>query len=233
MPKAKNTAKNIVVTGVSRGLGLAMVKGFASAGHRVHGCARSKDAITRLRTDFPSPHRFDQVDVGDWKQVHKWANTILATSGAPDLLINNAALINANSMLWEAPIEQFADVVKVNIVGVFHVIRSFVPAMIENRGGVIVNFSSGWGRSTSSEVAPYCATKWAVEGLTRSLAEELPDGMAAVPLNPGIINTDMLKSCFGSDASHYPSADEWARKAVPFLLQLEGKNNGQPLSVPI
>jgi NAD(P)-dependent dehydrogenase (short-subunit alcohol dehydrogenase family) len=97
---------------------------------------------------------------------------------------------------------------------------------------VIVNFSSGWGRSTSAEVAPYCATKWAMEGLSQALAQELPQGMAAVALNPGIINTDMLQSCFGSSASHYPDPQKWAKLAVPFLLQLSGKDNGQPLAAP-
>jgi NAD(P)-dependent dehydrogenase (short-subunit alcohol dehydrogenase family) len=209
-----------------------MVKAFASQGHRVHGCARSKDAIERIAKEFHPPNRFEQVDVRDGEQVQNWADRILATASAPDLLINNAALINRNAMLWEVPIEEFADVINVNILGMFHVIRSFVPAMIENRSGVIVNFSSGWGRSTSAEVAPYCATKWAVEGLTRSLAAELPDGMAAVPVNPGIIDTEVLQSCFGDAAAHYPTPDEWSQEAVPFLLQLDGKDNGQPLSIP-
>jgi NAD(P)-dependent dehydrogenase (short-subunit alcohol dehydrogenase family) len=80
-------------------------------------------------------------------------------------------------------------------------------------------------------VAPYCATKWAVEGLTQALAQELPTGMAAIPLNPGIINTDMLQSCFGNSAAKYPTADEWSRIAVPFLLKLGPRHSGQPLSV--
>ena len=81
---------------------------------------------------------------------------------------------------------------------------------------MIVNFSSGWGRSTSAEVAPYCATKWAIEGLSQALAQELPKGMACVALNPGIIDTEMLRSCFGESAASYPDAAEWAtpRRAV-------------------
>ena len=105
--------------------------------------------------------------------------------------------------------------------------------MIQAGRGVIVNFSSGWGRSTDAEVAPYCATKWAIEGLTQSLAQELPPGLAAVPLNPGIINTDMLKSCFASGANNFPTAEEWAKIAVPFLLKINVANNGEQLTVPI
>jgi NAD(P)-dependent dehydrogenase (short-subunit alcohol dehydrogenase family) len=103
--------------------------------------------------------------------------------------------------------------------------------MIAKKHGVVVNFSSGWGRSTSPEVAPYCATKYAIEGLTQALASELPKGMAAVPLNPGVINTDMLQSCFGTNAKSYPDPEEWAESAVPFLLKLGPKDNGKPLTV--
>lgn len=64
--------------------------------------------------------------------------------------------------------------------GVMHVVRAFLPAMIERRRGVVVNFSSGWGTSTSPYVASYCASKHAIEGLTGALAQELPEGLAAV-----------------------------------------------------
>jgi len=120
----------------------------------------------------------------------------------------------------------------VNIKGVFNVIRAFVPAMIQKKRGVIVNFSSGWGRTTAPEVAPYCATKWAIEGLTQSLAQELPAGMAAVPLNPGVIDTEMLRSSFGASAGSYSKPEIWARSAVPFLLKLGPAHNGQALTVP-
>ena len=80
-------------------------------------------------------------------------------------------------------------------------------------------------------MAPYCATKWAIEGLTQALAQELPRGMAAVPLNPGVIDTEMLRSAFGGSAGSYPKPSEWARSAVPFLLKLDAADNGKPLTV--
>ena len=67
---------------------------------------------------------------------------------------------------------------------------------------------------------------------TQALAQELPSGLAAVALNPGIINTDMLRSCFGGSASGYPSPEEWAKTAVPFLLKLGPEDNGKPLTAP-
>jgi NAD(P)-dependent dehydrogenase (short-subunit alcohol dehydrogenase family) len=151
--------------------------------------------------------------------------------GVPDFLINNAALMNDPAPLWEVPADKFSRLIDVNIKGVANVIRAFVPAMVKVKKGVIVNYSSGWGRSISPEVAPYCASKWAIEGLTKALAEELPEGMAAVPLNPGIINTAMLQQCWGGDADRYPKAEAWAKKAGPYILSLGAKDNGRSISV--
>jgi NAD(P)-dependent dehydrogenase (short-subunit alcohol dehydrogenase family) len=229
---AKNPPKLILLTGVTRGLGRAMTEKFIALGHTVLGCGRSRDAIDELRRSFPKPHDFEVVDISRDHEVQSWAKRLLLNHGPPELLVNNAALINANAPLWKVPREEFDQVIDVNINGVTNVIRHFLPAMIERRSGVIVNFSSYWGRSTAPDVAPYCATKWAIEGLTRALAQELPKGLAALPLNPGIIDTDMLRSCFGADAGRYPSAKEWSEQAVPFLLKLGPKDNGKPVTVP-
>lgn len=231
---AKSAASRIVlITGVTKGLGEAMAAKFASLGHRVIGCGRQAKAVESLRGRHSSPHRFDVVDVSRDADVANWAKSVLAEIGPPDLLLNNAAIVNRNAPLWNVPADEFDRVIDINIKGVTNVIRHFAPAMIGRQRGVIVNFSSGWGRSTSAEVAPYCATKWAIEGLTQAFAQELPDGMAAIPLDPGIINTEMLRSCFGSSASRYPNASRWAEVAVPFLLGISAKDNGEPLSVPI
>jgi NAD(P)-dependent dehydrogenase (short-subunit alcohol dehydrogenase family) len=226
-------SKTILITGVSRGLGRAMAEEFIRLGHVVLGCGRSAKEIAQLQKQFPAPNDFCVVDVSADDQVAAWAKKVLATHAAPDWLLNNAALINRNAPLWKVTAQQFSEVIDVNIKGVANVIRHFVPAMIARRSGVIVNFSSGWGRSTDAEVAPYCATKWAIEGLTQALAQELPSGLAAVPLNPGIINTDMLQSCFAGGANSYPTANEWAKTAVPFLLKLNAANNGEQLTVSI
>lgn len=228
----KPLAKLIVITGVSRGLGLAMTEQFIQSGHIVLGCVRSTTALEQLRQKFGTPHDFTIVDVADEQQVKTWSEQLLTRHQPPDILINNAALVNELAPLWQVPSEEFSRLIDVNIKGVTNVIRHFVPPMIARKSGVIVNFSSGWGRSTSPQVAPYCASKWAIEGLTRALAQELPNGMAAIPLNPGIIHTDMLETCFGEAAAHYTSLKDWGIKAVPFLLQLKPKDNGTPLTVP-
>jgi NAD(P)-dependent dehydrogenase (short-subunit alcohol dehydrogenase family) len=225
-------AKTILITGVTRGLGRAMAEEFIRLGHIVLGCGRGQNEIAHLKNEFGPPHNFTVVNVAADEQVKAWAERILQSHGVPDFLVNNAALINRNAPLWAVPAREFSDVIDVNIKGVVNVIRHFVPSMARRKKGVIVNFSSGWGRSADAEVAPYCATKWAIEGLTQALAQELPAGVAAVPLNPGIIDTDMLRSCFSGSASAYPSPSKWAESAVPFLLNLGPAENGRSLTAP-
>jgi len=224
--------KLIVITGVSRGLGLAMTEKFIELGHTVLGCARSFEAVEQLKQKYRAPNYFTCLDVASDEQVKAWATEIIANNEPPDLLLNNAAITNYSAPLWKVSSEEFSQVIDVNIKGTANVIRHFVPAMIARKSGIIVNFSSGWGRSTSPQVAPYCASKWAIEGLTRSLAQELPRGMAAIPLNPGIIHTDMLDICFGEEAASYTPVKEWVQKAVPFLLKLKPSDNGVPMTVP-
>ncbi len=223
----------LVVTGATRGLGRALVEKFAALGHKIIGCGRSTDEIATLQQRLGSPHDFAAVDVASRDQVESWGKNTLARHGPPDLLINNAAVMNRTAPLWEVPAEEFDHLIDVNIKGVANVLRVFLPTMVARRQGVIVNLSSGWGRSTAAEVAPYCASKFAIEGLTKALAQELPSGMAAVPLNPGVIDTDMLRLCWGDSAGAYPTPQQWAERAAPFLLRLRSSDNGKSLTVPM
>ncbi len=224
-------SKIIVLTGATRGLGRALVNEFAARGHTIWGCGRSSSAIAELSREFPAPHRWSTVDVASGEAVQAWARECLA-DGVPDLLINNAAIVTPLAPLWKISAGDFDALVDVNIKGVANVIRAFVPAMVARRRGVVVNLSSGWGRSVSPEVAPYCASKWAMEGLSKAMAEEVPQGMAVVPFNPGVIDTDMLRICFGSSAGNYAGPEAWARKAAPFILGLGPKDNGRSVTVP-
>lgn len=225
-------AKHVCITGVSRGLGRAMVAEFIALGWTVSGCCRSESAVTGLRQAYGSPHLFQQTDLGKESEVAQFCGEVVQQQGAPDLLLNNAALINPNAPLWEISAADFSEVIDVNIKGTASMMRHLLPAMMEQSGGVVVNFSSGWGRSTSPEVAPYCATKWAIEGLSQAVSQETGGKVAVVALNPGIIDTEMLRSTFGEEANHYPKATEWAKRAVPFLARLSLKDNGKALTAP-
>ena len=222
----------IIITGVTRGLGRALAEEFIRLGHTVIGCGRGSEGVFDLRMKYGAPHSFDVVDVANATKVGMWGARVLGFGEVPDILINNAALMNTPAPLWKVPPEEFAALVNVNITGTANVIHEFVPAMVAAKKGVIVNLSSGGGRGVSREVAAYCASKWSIEGLTKALAEELPDGMAAVPLNPGVIDTDMLRLCWAEGAGNYPKADAWAKAAAPFILRLTAKDNGRSLTVP-
>ncbi|MDB4720999.1 SDR family oxidoreductase, partial [Verrucomicrobiales bacterium] len=159
------------------------------------------------------------------------AKRIINQFGSPDLLINNAAIMNNPAPLWQVSAKEFDEMSAVNINGVANMIRHFVPSMIRSRRGIIVNLSSGWGRSTSPDVAPYCATKWAIEGMSSALAQELPNGIACVALNPGIINTEMLRKCWAEGAAAYQSPEEWAKVAIPLIERINSNDNGKQMTV--
>ena len=225
--------KIILITGVSRGLGRAMTEQLIQLGHTVIGCAVNQEAITNLQQQFPLPHHFTSVDVADEAQVAAWSKTILKQYEPPDLIINNAGIVHELLPLWEIKGEIFDRVVDINIKGVANVIRHFVPPMVERNKGVIINFSAGWGRYTTANAAPYCASKWAIEGLTKAFAQELPTEMATVSLWPGTINTDTLETIYGdAKAANYISPQDWVKIAIPFILHIGASDNGKALAIP-
>lgn len=205
----------ILITGNSRGLGLALSQELVRLGHRVLGAQRP------------------EVHVEQPSSVSAWAESVLAEHGPPDFLVNNAGVVNDRAPLWEVREEDFSATVDINLKGPFYVIKAFLPAMLARGSGVVVNISSGWGRTTAPQVAPYCATKWAIEGMTRALAQELPAGLAAVTLDPGTIDTDLLRRGLGpAAASYFPKPESWAKVAAPLVLSLGPQHNGQALTVP-
>ncbi|EAZ23452.1 hypothetical protein OsJ_07145 [Oryza sativa Japonica Group] len=225
--------RTVLITGVSRGLGRALALELARRGHAVVGCGRSADHVRSLEAEIATPARqfLTVADVRSDSNMAELAKAVVEKKQVPDIIVNNAGTINKNNKTWSVPAEEFDTVVDTNIKGTANVLRHFIPLMIEKKHGIIVNLSSGWGRSAAAEVAPYCASKWAIEGLTRSLAKELPPGLAAIALSPGVVNTDMLNSCFGSSASLYQSTEQWAPKAATMILSLGLDDNGSSLTV--
>ena len=226
-----NDTLTIVLTGCTRGLGRELVARFTERGHTVLGCGRSTDHIAGLAAQFGAPHDFSAVDVSDSPAVEAWANRLVSSHGAPNLIINNAAIMNDPAPLWEIVAEDFDRLMAVNVSGTLNVIRSFVPAMITAGHGVIANLSSGWGRSSDAQVGPYCASKHAIEGLTGSLAKELPRPLAAVAVSPGVIDTDMLRRCWDESADTFPKPEEWGERAADFFLGLGPQDNGASLRI--
>ncbi|KAF3952283.1 hypothetical protein CMV_022145 [Castanea mollissima] len=228
------SSRTVLITGVGRGLGRALALELAKRGHTVIGCARTQDRLNSLQSDLPDPsdkHLLLNADVRSNSSIEELARIVMEKKGVPDIIVNNAGTINKNNKIWEVPEEDFDTVIDTNVKGVANMLRHFIPLMLTRNQGIIVNMSSGWGRSGAALVAPYCASKWAIEGLTRSVAKELPDGMAVIALNPGVIKTDMLESCFGDSAGLYQEPEAWALKAATMILNLTAADNGASLTV--
>jgi len=222
-------SKLVCISGCSKGLGRAMAVEFHTRGWKVAGGARNGEALENLDKEIGHLCFFQAFDVSKSEEVENFAQSVEEKLGVPNLLVNNAGIINKNAPLTQISPEEFASVLSINLGGIHNMIRSFVPRMEKRGNGIIVNFSSYWGQSTAPEVGPYCATKWGVEGLTRSLAQELPQGLATVAFNPGIINTDMLRSCFGDGASSHENPVDWAKHAVSRLEKIGLPDNGQTI----
>jgi NAD(P)-dependent dehydrogenase (short-subunit alcohol dehydrogenase family) len=103
--------------------------------------------------------------------------------------------------------------------------------MVARKSGVCVNLSSGWGRSVDAGVSSYCASKFAVEALSQSVALEVPRGVCVVAVNPGIVKTDMLDTAFGASSSSYPPPEDLAPRFVRMLEKLGPAMNGRSLDV--
>jgi len=227
------TGKHFVITGISSGLGLALTRNLLKAGHRVEGCGRRKNPLPAGETaQHGERYSYRQLDIMNFEAACEWASRIARESPPVDYLVHNAAVIHENAPLWKIDREQLNAVLDVNVMGTFNILQAFLPGMLEAGQGTIITLSSGAGRFGIGRISGYCASKWAVEGLTKSLAEELPEGMAAFPISPGMVDTDMLRTNFGEEAGGYQKADAWAGAAVPFFLNLDSGKSGESLTVP-
>jgi NAD(P)-dependent dehydrogenase (short-subunit alcohol dehydrogenase family) len=171
------------------------------------------------------------VDVALDNKVALWAAKVLENDSPPDLLINNAAIMNRLAPLWEQDDREFTKLVDANIRGVQNVIRHFVPAMVAKKKGVIVNFSSGWGRSVSPEVALLhveVGDRGPHEGARGRVAQG--DGGGAAE-SRGDRHRDAA-FVLGGRGGELPESGAWAEVAAPFILSLGAKDNGRSLSVP-
>lgn len=249
----------VVITGCTGGLGLELCRQYAKLGHQVIGCGRRQDKVAEVQAELGEPHRISAVDVADEAQVKRWAESI-GDGLWPDLVINNAGMSRPMGTPWETDPEAFSMQMDVNIKGVFYVFRHFVPVMLSdprsgtwtpnpeaksfpdwkygafeaNPGGArvkrIVNISSGAGHTAGALFTGYIASKWAVEGMSKSMATDfIKAGLhhfVCVPVAPGFVKSEM---------NQHPGAfetSEWGPVAAEMFLSLTPGQTGASLSVP-
>ena len=134
-------------------------------------------------------------------------------------------LTNRPAPLWRVPPEEFSKVVEVNLVGTYNVLRAFLPSMIERRAGVVVNMSSGWGRTTSPEVAPYCASKFALTGMTECWRAELrKHEIRVMQINPSEVLTGFAAAAgYGQKANEKKLRAEEIAGAILGMLSMDDR----------
>ena len=189
-----------VVTGASTGIGRHLVDDLARRGMTVVGMARGQDrlatAMSEVQTATGSRTLAVAVDVTDVSAVAAAGARVLADLGRVDLLINNAGLIDvAEVPVWEADPEQWWQVVTSHVRGAQLMARAFVPAMIEQGSGRVINLVSSMGTRAEPQYSAYSIGKTGLMRLTETLAVSLAgSGVGAFDVAPGLVDTEMTRS---------------------------------------
>jgi NAD(P)-dependent dehydrogenase (short-subunit alcohol dehydrogenase family) len=182
----------VVITGGSRGLGLALAREFAAEGCRIAICARDEKELDEAREDLRkhSAKAFTFVcDVAEKEQVETFAREVTNHFGRIDIWVNNAAIIQV-APLEDVKLEEFEKAMAVNFWGKVHGSMAAVPQMIERRSGHIVNINSVGGMISLPHMAAYSASKFAGQSYSESLSVELaPKGVQVTTVSPGPLRT--------------------------------------------
>jgi NAD(P)-dependent dehydrogenase (short-subunit alcohol dehydrogenase family) len=178
-----------VVTGANSGIGRATALHLASIGHEVYGTVRSAakaDKLMGMAKAQGVEMNLVELDIADDQSVKTGMAEILKSAGRVDVLVNNAG-VGGNSVAEECPVELYADVMNVNLYGGIRCIQAVLPGMRERKAGTIVNVTSIVGRLAALAQSPYVTSKWAFEGLSEGLAQELaPFGIRVAIIQPGV-----------------------------------------------
>lgn len=186
----------VLITGTSTGIGLATAVAFAKAGHKVHATMRNPSRAPELGKRAASeglPITITAMDVDSDESVRTGIERIMQEAGGIDVLVNNAGIERSGSV-EELALAEFRAVMETNYFGALRCIQAVLPGMRERRRGCIINIASIAGRIACSPLAPYTASKFALEALSESLAQEMkPFNVRVAIVEPGIIDTAMAR----------------------------------------
>jgi 3-oxoacyl-[acyl-carrier protein] reductase len=184
-----------VVTGAGRGIGAAIARRLAALDASLVLSGRSPKPLQATASQITSDGgqaKVMQCDVSNLESVQSLASFVNQSFGRADILVNNAGVGSFSAPLHELTPEEWEKVLNINLRGVYYCIRSFAPMMIRAKAGHIVNISSLAGKNALPNGAAYAASKWGLNGLTYSVAEELrPHNIRVAVVCPGSVNTDL------------------------------------------
>jgi len=203
----KKLMKNVaLITGATRGIGKAVAAAYVREGARVFICARDRQEVAATVRELRDCSTEAQVDgcagdVGKETDVCRIVDAAIERFETIDTLVNNASLLGPRVTLVQYPFEQWKEVIRVNLNGVFLLTQQVVQRMIAHRQGSIINVSSGVGRTGRAHWGAYAVSKFGLEGLTQVLADEVKEfGIRVNSVNPGPTRTEMR-------AEAYPEED--------------------------
>jgi 3-hydroxybutyrate dehydrogenase len=209
--------KRVVVTGAGRGIGRSIALALAQAGADVAVTARTHPEIEQLETEIQTigcRSMAVSCDVTDPEQVTHMSTTFIDGLGGVDILVNNAGNAGSHKFL-NHPDELWHRMLSINLTSVYYVTKAFVPSMIEQRYGRIINIASIASRVGGSYIAAYTAAKHGVLGLTRALAVELmPYNITVNAICPGYVNTPMTGGNVSNIAARTGMPESKAREAL-------------------
>jgi 3-hydroxy acid dehydrogenase/malonic semialdehyde reductase len=191
-----NLSKNIVlVTGASSGIGLACAEAFAREGTRLILAARRKERLDALTQDLKKKHGTEtltiQLDVRSQPSVEKAIQTLPAAWQDIEVLVNNAGLSRGLDKLHEGKLDDWEEMIDTNVKGLLYVSRAVIPGMVARGRGTIINLGSIAGHEVYTGGNVYCASKHAVDALTRGLRHDLVDTPIRVcTVDPGLVETE-------------------------------------------
>ena len=217
-----------LIKGCSSGIGLALATTALARGHRVIATARHISSLDELVTRHPERCRALALDVTDSAQVKCTVAAAVEVFGRIDVVVNNAGygLVGAFEELGE---EQIARNFSTNFFGALAVIRAALPILRAQRSGHLVNISAAAVISNYAGFSIYGASKWALEGVSESLAAELkPLGIKVTIVQPGPFRTDFIGRSLERAQSHLADYDRTSGKFLRFLETMDGKQPGDP-----